>query len=227
MKNLKELKVDGNLAMEKRCGSQQEFVKAVQKILPNLHSLNGNNNLPKVLLFEGDEDTPNVILPQPQQKMLGSNIDTTIDTLVGQFLEQYFKIFDSENRLPLEAAYHEETMFSVSVSHDPGYTTKSSTKVLSKFHGDIRNLLVVKNMTKRFRLLRKGRLSVIDYLANYFPNTKHNLNSFTLTFSFCLSQVEFLSFEVFIEASIEPSRGLKRSEAGGSSAWAVRRCRRP
>ena len=131
-----------------------------------------------------DRDTPNVILPQPQQKMLGSNISTTIDTLVGQFLEQYFKIFDSENRLPLEAAYHEDTMFSVSVSHDPGSTTKCSTKLLSKFHGDIRNLMVVKNMTKRFRLLRKGRLSVIDYLVNYFPITKHNLSSFTLDIPF-------------------------------------------
>lgn len=35
--------------------------------------------------------------------------------IIRQFLEQYFIIFDSENRQPLLDAYHEQAMLSVSV----------------------------------------------------------------------------------------------------------------
>jgi len=137
-----------------------------------------------VVLFEDDEDAARVILPISQSKMLASNVDQTIDGLIGQFFEQYFKLFDSDSRLPLEAAYHPEATLSVSVCHEAGSSNRSTSKLLSDFQGEIRNLLVVKNMSKRARLLRKGRLSVIDYLVNYFPKTKHQLTSFTLDIPF-------------------------------------------
>ena len=187
MKNLSEIKIDGNLAIEKRLGTDLDLKKATQKILPNLQTINGDNNLPKVILFEDDEDAPQIILPGVQKKMLGGSVDGKVDNLVGQFLEQYFKLFDSENRLPLEAAYHQEAMFSLSVAHEPGSSNKYSARSLSEFQGDIRNLLIVKNMTKRFRLLRKGKLSVIDYLVNHFPITKHDVSSFTLDIPFVVA----------------------------------------
>ena len=183
MKGLKVLKIDKNIALEKRFNGENDLIHSVQKILPSLQSIN-DNNLPKVVLFEDDEDAARVILPTSQSKMLGSNVDQTIDGLIGQFFEQYFKLFDSDNRLPLEAAYHPEATLSVSVCHEAGSSNKSTSKLLSDFQGEIRNLLVVKNMSKRSRLLRKGRLSVIDYLVNYFPKTKHQLTSFTLDIPF-------------------------------------------
>ena len=200
LKNLKELNLNGNVAMEKRCGSQQEFVKAVQKILPCIQSLNGDSNLPKVILFEGDEDSPlpDVLLPSSQQKMLGSSVDPKIDHLVAQFLEKYFEIFDDSNRLPLEAAYHQEALFSISVSQETGSANKTATRLLSDYQGDIRNLLLVKNKAKRCKLLRQGRSSVIDYLANYFPKTKHSLNSFTLDVPFAASSQSFQAGQGFI-----------------------------
>lgn len=184
LKGLNEIKIDGNLAMEKRIGSDSDLKKEAQKLLPNLQTINGDNNLPKVILFEDDEDAPEIILPTVQQKMLGNSVDGKVDNLVGQFLEQYFKIFDSDNRLPLEAAYHQEAMFSISLAHETGSSPKVAARSLSEFQGDIRNLLVVKNMTKRFRLLKKGKLSVIDYLVNHFPITKHDLSSFSLDVPF-------------------------------------------
>ena len=184
MKGLKVLKIDKNVALEKRFNGENDLIHSVQKILPTLQSINDNNNLPKVVLFEDDEDAARVILPTSQSKMLASNVDQTIDGLIGQFFEQYFKLFDSDSRLPLEAAYHPEATLSVSVCHEAGSSNRSTSKLLSDFQGEIRNLLVVKNMSKRARLLRKGRLSVIDYLVNYFPKTKHQLTSFTLDIPF-------------------------------------------
>ena len=187
LKHLSEIKIDGNLAIEKRLGADVDMKRAAQKLLPSLQTINGDSNLPKVILFEDEDDASEIKLPTSQQKMLGQSVDGKVDNLVGQFLEQYFKIFDSDNRLPLEAAYHQEAMFSISLAHEPGSSNKVSTRLLSEFQGDIRNLLVVKNMTKRFKLLRKGKLSVMDYLANNFPITKHDLSSFTLDIPFVVS----------------------------------------
>ena len=39
--------------------------------------------------------------------------------IVRQFLEQYFVIFDSDNRQPLLDAYHEHAMFSLTASSFP------------------------------------------------------------------------------------------------------------
>ena len=183
LKILNEIKIDGNAALEKRIGSDLDMKKEAKKLLPNLYTINDDKNLPKVILFEDDEDSPEVMLPIVQQKMLGNSVDEKVDNLVGQFLEQYFKIFDSDNRLTLEAAYHQEAMFSLSLAQEPG-SSKVAARAISEFQGDIRNLLVVKNMSKRFKLLRQGKLSILDYIVNNFPLTKHDLSSFTLDVPF-------------------------------------------
>lgn len=38
---------------------------------------------------------------------------------VGEFLRQYFRVFDSDDRRPLHAAYHDESMLSMTCSYHP------------------------------------------------------------------------------------------------------------
>lgn len=46
-------------------------------------------------------------------------IDPAGADIVRQFLQQYFAVFDSDNRQPLLDAYHENAMFSLSCTYHP------------------------------------------------------------------------------------------------------------
>ena len=40
-----------------------------------------------------------------------------------QFIQQYFQIYDSDDREPLGAAYHQDALFSLTCSYPPGNKT--------------------------------------------------------------------------------------------------------
>lgn len=63
---------------------------------------------PQILFDVHDTST----LPKSQASFL---CDASGADIIRQFLEQYFMIFDSENRQPLLDAYHEQAMMSISV----------------------------------------------------------------------------------------------------------------
>lgn len=65
--------------------------------------------LPPLIQFDV---TDNVNLPPPRASFL---CDTNGTQIIRQFIEQYFVIFDSDNRQPLLDAYHEQAMLSISV----------------------------------------------------------------------------------------------------------------
>ena len=65
--------------------------------LDNLETLNLPSSKPKFIAFPDAEPT------------------------VKQFLEQYFLIYDSDNRQPLLDAYHNDCYFSVSISYTSKY----------------------------------------------------------------------------------------------------------
>lgn len=52
--------------------------------------------------------------PLPKASFL---CETSGADIVRQFLEQYFAIFDSDNRQPLLDAYHESAMFSLTATY--------------------------------------------------------------------------------------------------------------
>jgi nuclear RNA export factor len=49
-------------------------------------------------------------------------------TVVRQFLEQYYQLYDSDNREPLLSAYHPEAMFSITSAYPPVQSSAISPK---------------------------------------------------------------------------------------------------
>jgi nuclear RNA export factor len=48
-------------------------------------------------------------------------------TMVRQFLQQYYQLYDSDNREPLVSAYHNNAMFSITSAYPPGQSSSSSS----------------------------------------------------------------------------------------------------
>lgn len=115
-------------------------------------------------------------IPETRQTFLCNNEGGGI---VRQFLEQYFLIYDSDNRGPLLDAYHEEASFSHTSAYPYGYGKEKNVAWLNWYDTDNRNLLRVNNPDRRSKLLRQGKLAVVSYLRE-MPQTKHDMNSFTV-----------------------------------------------
>jgi nuclear RNA export factor len=49
-------------------------------------------------------------------------------TMVRQFLEQYYQLYDSDDREPLVRAYHPDAMFSMTSAYPPGQSSTISSK---------------------------------------------------------------------------------------------------
>ena len=65
-------------------------------------------------MFEEDESTsrdgPLVQMPACAKMV----VNDQFGDFIGRFLEQYFKVYDSDNREQLAPAYHENAMISIS-----------------------------------------------------------------------------------------------------------------
>ena len=195
IKSLKlvELNVSGNANMEKKFNTREGFVNAIQNILPTLRILDGQE-LKKLITFD---DGPDVEVPLPPtiKKMCKSE---AAEPVILQFIQQYFKLYDNEDRSDLLAAYHPEALFSVSSAYPPGSTGHGLAK-LTDYQSEARNLLRVVNPGKRLRLLRQGRDEIVSFL-NELPKTKHDFNSFTLDVPLATEAVSsFTVTGVFVE----------------------------
>lgn len=75
--------------------------------------------LPAQIGFDVDNEETTK-LPPPKELYL---VDPAGSLIVRQFLQQYFAVFDSDNRQPLLDAYHENAMFSLTCTynHNPDY----------------------------------------------------------------------------------------------------------
>lgn len=163
--NVVECKLDGN-----RLNLGSSYIDIVRKYLPKLQILDGKP-LPKQIGFE-DEDEDDT---SPSTTQLPATIPKYIKEagsgdLVLQFLQQFFKLYDSDNRQPLLDAYDENALMSMSVfgaSHD-----------ISRYLEKSRNILRIKEYRQN-KLLQKGRLPIVSFLSE-LPKTQHDLSSFTL-----------------------------------------------
>jgi len=163
-----DLKLTGNQIVT-NLGSS--YISTIRKIFPKLQLLDGKE-LPKEIGFDDDEPTTSSDLPATIPKMVKNEAASGV---VLTFLEQFFKLYDSDNRQPLLDAYHEDAMFSLSAQgrHD----------LLSAYIPESRNLKRVDYEKKRHELLRRGRLSVVAFLSK-LPKTEHDMNTFTLDVPF-------------------------------------------
>ncbi|XP_031626575.1 nuclear RNA export factor 1 [Contarinia nasturtii] len=148
------------------------YVREVRKRLPKLQKLDGVE-LPAQIGFDVEtEETTQ--LPSAKASFL---VDQSGADIVRQFLQQYFVIFDSDNRQPLLDAYHENAMFSLTCTYHPNPDFR-----ITKFLPYNRNLKYVRDPEKRKNLLKIGRLPVVSYLSE-LPKTEHDSQSFAVDLS--------------------------------------------
>ncbi|XP_017482149.1 PREDICTED: nuclear RNA export factor 1 [Rhagoletis zephyria] len=145
-----------------------QYVREIQRKFPKLKKLDGEELTP-MIQFDVGEEAP--VMPQAKASFL---CDPNGTDIIRQFLEQYFLIFDSDNRQPLLDAYHDQAMLSLIVP------PASQVGRLEKYWRYNRSLLRQNaDDNIRLRLLRYGRLAVVSMLAE-LPKTKHYPRSFTV-----------------------------------------------
>ncbi|XP_005806589.1 nuclear RNA export factor 1 [Xiphophorus maculatus] len=148
---------------------QAAYISAVRQRFPRLLKLDGHD-LPPPIGF--DVETPTAI-PPCKGSCFGSD---EIKSLILRFLQQYYRIYDSENRQPLLDAYHDGASLSITTPYTSQNPSRSS---LGEYYKDSRNLKRIKDTTMRFRLLKHTRLNVVAFL-NELPKTQHDIASFTV-----------------------------------------------
>jgi len=171
LKGLKlvELKMDGN-PIKDRLGSV--YTDSLRKIFPSLQVLDGKV-LPKEIGFDDDgEGTSHGDMPQTLPKLIKS---VEAGNLVLQFLEQYFKLYDSDSRQPLLDAYDENAMMSM--------TAWGPYETMKAYIEESRNLIRVASEARKIKLLHKGRLPIVSFLT-LLPKTQHDPTTFTLDLPF-------------------------------------------
>lgn len=145
--------------------------------------------MPPPIGFDVDEGTH---IPPSQQTFLCNQESQGI---VRQFLEQYFLIFDSDNRQPLLQAYHEQASFSMTSCYSYGQQQKGSNW-LNWYSTDCRNVLKVRDPDRRMKTLKQSQLSVVSFLSD-MPLTKHDIHSFTVDLTLCTVNFKILNFVLY------------------------------
>jgi nuclear RNA export factor len=84
-----------------------------------LYSQDGAELGPTIGFDVADDATSSIQLPSWKGLFLCNPAGSE---LVSKFLEQYFMLFDSDNRQALLEAYHEHAMFSITATNNQHYT---------------------------------------------------------------------------------------------------------
>uniref|UniRef100_A0A182VYC2 NTF2 domain-containing protein n=1 Tax=Anopheles minimus TaxID=112268 RepID=A0A182VYC2_9DIPT len=170
LKNLKlvELNLDDN-PLRKQYDDNTIYISEVRKRFPKVIRLD-NIDLPPPISFDIPEE--DMKLPDAKASFL---CDAAGSDIVRQFLEQYYALYDSDNRQPLLEAYHEHVLF----SHTVNTSYQTNQQKMSVYLSGQRNIKHKTELDTRCRLLKQGRLQVVSYLSS-LPLTKHDLPTFAV-----------------------------------------------
>nr|NP_524660.1 small bristles, isoform A [Drosophila melanogaster]Q9U1H9.2 RecName: Full=Nuclear RNA export factor 1; AltName: Full=Protein small bristles; AltName: Full=Protein tip-associating [Drosophila melanogaster]AAF47959.3 small bristles, isoform A [Drosophila melanogaster]CAB64382.2 tip associating protein [Drosophila melanogaster]CAC41645.1 nuclear RNA export factor 1 (NXF1) [Drosophila melanogaster] len=150
-----------------RYKDSQQFISEVRRKFPKLVKLDGETLEPQIT-FDLSE----------QGRLLETKASYLCDVagaeVVRQFLDQYFRIFDSGNRQALLDAYHEKAMLSISM---PSASQAGRLNSFWKFNRNLRRLL--NGEENRTRNLKYGRLACVSTLDEW-PKTQHDRRTFTV-----------------------------------------------
>lgn len=167
--NLTELTLEGN-PLCNQFRDTELYISAVRKFFSKVVYLD-RQQLPRPIGFEVDEDESKIPKTVPAYFILPD-----VKDLVLQFIEQYYQIFDTEDRKPLEAAYSKNALFSLTCNFpDTGPGSRFSNIYLT----ENRNLKKLGSSNRRQKLVFQGR-SAIGNLLCKLPSTVHDPPSFTL-----------------------------------------------
>ncbi|XP_014285683.1 nuclear RNA export factor 1 isoform X2 [Halyomorpha halys] len=163
---LEELILDGNSLCD-RFSEQETYIRAVRQRFPKVIKLDGMD-LPPPILFDVEDEGR---LPVSRPSFLASEEGAIV---VRQFIEQYYFLYDAEgSREPLHQAYHDSAVFSLDAYAPPGEPYGQ----MGPYLAESRNLTRVSNLDRRVRLMKKGKLSIVEAL-NHLPRTKHYPTTF-------------------------------------------------
>ncbi|XP_063294955.1 nuclear RNA export factor 1 [Pelobates fuscus] len=166
---LEELWLEGN-PLCNYFRDKNMYISAIRERFPKLLRLDGHE-LPLPITFDVESPT---VLPPCKGSYLGND---EIKVLILRFLQQYYTIYDGEDRQGLLNVYHDEACCSLSVPHIQGQNPSRSS--LGEYFKDCRNLRKLRDPTIRHKLLKHKRLNVVGFL-NELPRTQHDLNSFVV-----------------------------------------------
>jgi nuclear RNA export factor len=93
------------------------------------------NDLPPPIVF----DVSSAVIPASEGSYF---VNPSVQELLVKFLKEYYSIYDSDNRQPLIDAYHDNALFSLSVSNNP--TTEYKQPFLGNYFNFSRNEFRVK-----------------------------------------------------------------------------------
>ncbi|XP_044758210.1 nuclear RNA export factor 1-like [Coccinella septempunctata] len=172
---LVELFLDGNPLCDK-FKDKSIYISEVRARFPKVMKLDGLDLPPPISFDLADEST----LPTALQTFL---CDSNAGSIIRQFLEQYFTLFDSDDRQMLIQAYHEKATFSMTMAYPYG-TKDKSVNWLNWYNTDNRNLLRVSDPDRRFKLLNQGNVSIVSFLKE-MPMTSHDLLNFQVDLTIC------------------------------------------
>ncbi|XP_034934464.1 nuclear RNA export factor 1-like [Chelonus insularis] len=164
---LNEFRLEGNPLCDRYQNRFDDYVRDIRERFPKLLRLDGVE-LPKPISFDVSDEGTKIPL---SHRVFTANAKA--QEIAYQFMQQYFTIFDGESRQPLLDAYHEQAVFDLVI-------TPCSTIHEFKHYFDVnRNLFRINDVTKRKRLLKQGRLSVVSCISE-IPKTRHFSNTFTM-----------------------------------------------
>ncbi|XP_049986346.1 nuclear RNA export factor 3 [Alexandromys fortis] len=158
-------------------------INSILELFPKLLSLEGQES-PKPSLC-GLEDHKS--LPTCKGSFFGSE---AVKTLVLQFLQQYFFIYDNGDRQELVNAYHAEACFSLTVLFS---SMDSSSSNLCGYFKHSRDMKVLKDPYMQQLLLKHKKYEIICFLHT-LPKTQHDLPSFVV--DICFQTETMLCFSV-------------------------------
>ncbi|XP_028632838.1 nuclear RNA export factor 3 [Grammomys surdaster] len=142
-------------------------------MFPKLLSLDGQKSQKPTVCGPEDQKT----LPIWKGSFFGSE---SIKSMVLQFLQQYYFIYDYGDRQGLLNAYHAEACFSLTV---PFSSMDLSSISLCEYFKYSRNMKILKDPYLRRQLLRHRKCDIIHFLRS-LPKTQHDLTSFVVDICF-------------------------------------------
>ncbi|XP_047571547.1 nuclear RNA export factor 2-like [Lutra lutra] len=163
---LEELWLEGNPLCD-TFPDQPTYISAIKDCFPKLLRLDGQELSPPVIT---DTDTPCLLKPC-KESYKGSD---ALKSLVLQFLQQYYLIYDSGDRQGLLNAYHDEACFSLAIPFNPEDSAPSS---LCEYFKESRNMKKPKDPSLCVQPLKHTKRDIVGSLC-VLPKTQHDLSSF-------------------------------------------------
>ncbi|XP_021044247.1 nuclear RNA export factor 3 [Mus pahari] len=178
---------------EKLCADQSSLSTTTPDKSSNINSI--LELFPKLLILDGQESRKPTLcgpedhktLPTCKGSFFGSE---SIKTMVLQFLQQYYFIYDNGDRQGLLNAYHAEACFSLTI---PFSSVDLSMNSLCEYFKFSRNMKILKDPYMRRQLLKHKKCDIIHFLRT-LPKTQHDLTSFMV--DICLQTETMLCFSV-------------------------------